>query len=99
MEQVMSVLTPAEKTQLSAAREKALTDNPNLQTEAMDLMQKGMALQGGTATDADKESFRAAATAYGAKVRAAMVKADPTVEPILAKVEAEEAKLRAEYAH
>ena len=99
MEQVMSTLTPAERDQLMAARQKAITDNPNLQTEGMDLMQKGMALQAGTATDADKAAFRTAAMAYGEEVRAAMIKADPAVAPLLAKVEAEGAKLRAEYGH
>jgi hypothetical protein len=98
MSQLMSSLTPAEQTQLKAAQQKAILDNPNLQTEAMDLMQKNMALQSGTASDADRQAFRTQALAYAAKVRAAMVKADPTIEPVLRKVEAEEAKLRAEYA-
>ena len=95
--QVMSVLTPAEQTQLMSARQKAMADNPDLQTEGMSLMQKGMALQAGTATDADRQGFRTAAMAYGEKVRAAMVKADPTVSPLLQKVEAQELKLRSEY--
>jgi hypothetical protein len=99
MAEVMSTLTPTEKNQLMTARQKALTDNPELQTKGMDLMQKGMALQSGTATDADKQAFRTEATAYGAEVRTAMVKADPAVGPILQKVEAQEVKMRAEYGH
>jgi hypothetical protein len=97
MSQVMSVLSPAEKDQLMAARQKAMTDNPNLQTEEMDLMQKGMSLQAGTATDADKDAFRTEIKAHADKVRAAMIAADPTITPVLQKVEAEAAKLRAEY--
>jgi hypothetical protein len=97
MAQVMSVLSPAEKDQLMAARQKAMTNNPNLQTEEMDLMQKGMALQAGTATDADKDAFRTEIKAHADKVRAAMVAADPTITPVLQKVEAEAAKLRAQY--
>ncbi len=95
----MSSLTPAERDQLSAARTKAIADNPELQTKGMDLMQKGMALQSGTATDADKEAFRTAAMSYGQDLRAAMVKADPTIEPVLAKIQAAEMKLQAEYGH
>jgi hypothetical protein len=97
MEQVMSTLTPAERDQLSAARSKAIADNPNLESEGMDLAQKGMALQGGTPTDADKQAFRTAAMAYGEEVRADMIKADPTIAPVLAKLKAAEMKLRAEY--
>jgi hypothetical protein len=97
MAQVMSVLSPAEKDQLMSARTKAMTDNPKLQTEEMDLMQKGMALQSGSATPADQEAFRTSIKSHADKVRAAMIKADPTIEPILQKVEAQAAKLRAEY--
>jgi hypothetical protein len=97
MTQVLSVLTPAEKDQLMAAQQKAVLDNPNLQTEAMDLGQKNMALQSGTATEADKQAFQKQAEAYANKVRAATIKADPTVEPIIVKVEAQLHKLRAEY--
>jgi hypothetical protein len=99
MSQVMSTLTPAEQNQLKAAQEKAILDNPNLQTEGMDLMQKRMALQSGTATDADRQAFRTQAMAFASQVRAAMVKADPTIEPVLQKVEAEEARLSAEASH
>lgn len=96
-DQVMSVLSPTEQAQLAAAHQKALTDNPKLQTEQMELMQKGMALETGTATDADKAAFRTQAQAYSAKVRLAIVKADPSVEPLLQKVEAAAAKMQAQY--
>ena len=95
-EQVTSVLTPAEKDQLTSVRLKAMAANPDLQAEQMELMQKGMALQSGTATDADKAAFGAQAKEFGQKVRAAMVKTDPTIEPVLEKIEAQVAKLRAE---
>lgn len=97
MAQVMSVLSPAEQTQLGAARQKAMVDNPNLQTEGITLMQKRMALESGTATDADKVAFQKQAQAYSNEVHTAMVKADPTIEPVLQKLEAQAAKLRAQY--
>jgi hypothetical protein len=96
-DQVTSVLTPAEKTQLTDVRTKAMAANPDLQAQQMDLMQKVAALQGGTATDADKTALRGEAMQFQQKVRAAMVKIDPTVEPVLEKVEAQIAKLRAQY--
>ena len=97
MAQVMSVLTPAEQDQLKTARTKAMTDNPKLQTEEMSLMEKAMSMQAGTATDADKAAFTNAIQEHGTKVRAAMLKADPTIQPLLKKVEDQAAKLRAEY--
>jgi len=96
MEQAYSTLTPAEKGQLDSARVKAMAQNPDLQSEEMDLMQKMMALQQGDATDADKASLREAMTAHGDKVRAAMIKVDPGVEAIIKKVEAAGDKIRAQ---
>jgi Spy/CpxP family protein refolding chaperone len=97
MEQATSTLTPQEKDQLNAARVKAMAQNPDLQTEEMDLMQKVMTIQqGGDVTDADKQALRDAMRAHGDKVRAAMIKVDPAVEAIIKKVEAEVDKLRAE---
>ena len=96
-EQVTSVLTPAEKTQLTDVRTKAMAANPDLQAEQTELMQKVVALQSGSATDADRTALHAEAMQFQQKVRAAMVKVDPTVEPILEKIEAQIAKLRAEY--
>ena len=96
-DQVTSVLTPAEKTQLTDVRTKAMAANPDLQTQQMDLMQKVAAMQEGSATDADKTALRGEAMQFQQKVRAAMVKIDPTVEPVLEKVEAQVAKLRAQY--
>jgi hypothetical protein len=95
--QITSTLTPAEKTQLMDVRMKTMAANPDLQTEEMGLMQKGMALQSGGATDADKMAFRGEVKAHADKVRAAMVKLDPTIEPVLAKIEAQIAKMRTEY--
>jgi hypothetical protein len=96
MEQATATLTPAEKDQLSSARVKAMAQNPDLQTEEMDLMQKMMTLQQGDATDADKASLRDAMRAHGDKVRAAMIKVDPGVQAVIQKVETQVEKLRAQ---
>jgi hypothetical protein len=97
MSQATATLTPQEKDELNTARTKAMTQNPDLQTEEMDLMQKVMmAQQGGDLSDADKQTLRDAMRAHGDKVKAAMIKADPAVEAIIKKVEAQVDKLRAE---
>ena len=89
MERMLSSLTPEEKNQILSARTKALADNPGLQTDEMGLMEKGLMLQSGAATDSDKEAFRAALKDYRVKLQAAMLKADPTIQPVLDKIEAE----------
>jgi hypothetical protein len=95
MERMLSTLTPDEKNQIINARTKAMADNPGLQTDQMSLMEKGMMLQSDSATPEDKAAFRTAVKDYSEKLRAAMLKADPTIEPILNKLEAEGAKMRA----
>jgi hypothetical protein len=95
MDRVLSSLTPEEKNQIIAARTKAMTDNPDLQTAEMSLMEKGLMLRSDSATEADKQAFRAAIKDHVEKVRAAMLKADPTIQPILTKLEAEAAKVQA----
>ena len=96
MQEATSTLTAQEKTELQAARQKAMADNPNLQAEEMDLMQKVLAMQGGGATDDDRHALGDEMRAHGDKVRAAMIKEDPNVEPIIVKVEAQVAKIKAE---
>jgi hypothetical protein len=53
-------------------------------------------LQSDSTTPEDREEFRSAMKDHVQKVRAAMVKADPTIQPILTKLEAQGAKMRAE---
>ena len=95
VQQAMATLTPDEKTEVTSAREKAMAANPALQTEEMDLMQKVMALQSGEA-DVDRQALGVEMRAHAQKVRAAMIQADPAVQAIIVKIEAQVAKLRAE---
>lgn len=96
IQQATATLTPGEKTELQTAREKAMAANPALQTEEMDLMQKVMAMQSGDASDVDRQALGQEMRAHGDKVRAAMIKADPGVQAIIDKVEAQVEKLKAE---
>jgi hypothetical protein len=97
MQLATATLTPAEKTELQTARTKAMAADPTLQTEEMDLMQKVMAMQSGDSADVDRQALGDEMRSHGEKVKAAMIKADPGVQPIIAKVETQVAKLKAEY--
>ena len=97
MQQATATLTPEEKTELQSARTKAIAADPTLQTEEMDLMQKVMAMQSGDSAGVDRQELGDEMRSHGEKVKAAMIKADPGVQPIIAKVEAQMAKLKAEY--
>lgn len=81
-------LTADEKVELQNSYAKAMTDNPDLQTEALSVMGKGMMAQSQDASDEDRQAARAAAKSFIDKLRTAMTKADPAVEPIIAKVQA-----------
>jgi hypothetical protein len=94
MERMLSSLTPDEKNELLNARTKAMADNPGLQTDEMGLVEKGMMLQSGNASPEDRKAFVTAARAYKDKLQAAMIKADPNIQPILTKLEAEGEKMR-----
>jgi len=85
-----SVLTADEKAQLQKARDQVLADNADLKTEGADLAKQHDALkaQGGSATDSDKQAFHTAMHDYHDKLRAAMLKVDPTLAPIFAKLDA-----------
>ena len=96
IQEATSTLTPQEKTELQVARQKAMANNPDLQAEEMDLMQKVIAMQGGSATDDDRHALGDEMRAHGDKVRAAMIKEDPNVQPIIVKVETQVAKIKAE---
>jgi len=78
----MGFLTDAEKAELKKAHDAAIAADPSLATEEQTL--KAAHESGTPPTDAQKEQFHA----FREKMDAAMIKADPAVEPILAKIKA-----------
>jgi len=76
-------LTADDKAKLMKVRTQALADNPDLKTEGDALKKQGQALKGGNATDAQKDDFTLAMADHMKKVKAAMVKIDPSVEPLV----------------
>jgi hypothetical protein len=82
----MSFLTDAQKAELKAAHDAAVTANPSLGTEETDLMgQMKAAHESGTPPTDDQ---KAAWHAFRETMNAAMIKADPNVAPILAEIQA-----------
>jgi len=82
----MDFLTDAEKQELHKAHDAAITADPALGTEEKDLMdQMKQAHESGNPPSDD---LKAKMHAFHEKMDAAMIKADPAVEPILAKIKA-----------
>ena len=80
------ILTPAEQAEFKKAHDAALTADPTLATQEQDLHTQMDAARdaGGPPSD----DLRAQMKAFREKMNAAMVKADPAVAPILAKLKA-----------
>jgi hypothetical protein len=85
-----SVLTADEKAQLNKARDAVLAANPDLKTEADNLKQQGAKLrsESDSASDDDRQALKTKIKDHDAKMRAAMLKLDPTLAPIFAKLDA-----------
>lgn len=85
-----SVLTEAEKAQLKRAHDQVLATNPDLKTEEDNLTKQHEALktQGDNVTIADKKALHASFREHMQKMHDAMLKFDPTLAPVFAKLEA-----------
>jgi len=79
-------LTPAELAQLEKDRAAVLAANPDLKTEADALKAQHKSLKG-QGPDA-KTAFRAQMKEHEQKMEVAMLKLDPSVAPVLAKLKA-----------
>jgi hypothetical protein len=85
-----SVLTAAEKAQLKTAHDEAIATDPSLKTDADNLKQQFAALKskGDSATKGEMRAVHAQAREFHQKLQAAELKLDPTLAPVLAKVNA-----------
>ena len=99
---MISFLTPAEQEQYAKARAKALADNPDLKTEGENLLKQGQALMpDGAATDQQKVNYEDARNfmekmmIHRQKLRQAMLKVDPTLEPIFAQIDKHISEMKA----
>jgi hypothetical protein len=83
-------LTADEKAQLKKDRDQVLAANPDLKTEEDNLTKQHDALksQGESASADDKKALHAQMHAHMDKIRAAVLKIDPTAAPLYAKLDA-----------
>jgi len=84
---MLSFLSPAEQIQYAKARAKALADNPDLKSEGEKVAQEGGQAMSAGATAADRQAFIEKMNSHRQKLRQAMLKEDPTLEPIFAKID------------
>ncbi len=74
---------------LMKVRKQVLDSNPDLQAEQDAIKQQGQTLRSGDATPQDKAAFMQKLQAHQEKMKAAMLKVDPTLGPIIDQAEAE----------
>ncbi len=91
---MISFLTPAEQEQYAKARAKALADNPALNAEGDDLKEKFTGVMT-TGTPADKQAFMEQMNSHRQKLRQAMLKVDPTLEPVFTQIDKHISQMRA----
>jgi hypothetical protein len=84
-----SSLTPEEKAKLMKVRQQVLDSNPDLKAEQDAIKQQAQSLKGGNATPEDKVDFMQKLQDHQQKMKAALLKIDPTLEPLIDKAAAE----------
>jgi len=82
-------LTMQDKMRLMKARNQVLENNPELKTEAVALRKQGQTVKEGNATPEQKMAFLQAMKEHQQKMKAAMLKIDPTLGPIIDQAEGE----------
>jgi hypothetical protein len=93
---MISFLTPAEQDQYAKARAKALADNPGLKTDGENLLKRGEGVMAG-GTVADKQAFIEKMNSHRQKLRQAMLKVDPTLEPIFVQIDKHISEMKAKH--
>ncbi len=74
---------------LMKVRQQVLADNPDLKAEQDAIKQQAQSLKGGDASPQDKADFMQKLQAHQEKMKAAMLKVDPTLGPVIDQAEAE----------
>ena len=92
---MLSFLTPAQQLQYATARAKALTDNPELETEGENVAKQGINALTADATAEEKQAFMEKMNSHRQKLRQAMLKEDPKLEPIFAEIDKHISQMKA----
>jgi hypothetical protein len=82
-------LTFQDKMKLMKTRNEVFANNPDLKAEADSLKQQGQTIKGGNATPEQKMSFAQSMKEHQDKMKAAMLKIDPTLGPLIDQADAE----------
>ena len=91
--QALSILTPDQIKEYANARVKALADDPNLNAENDELKEQfADVMARGTA--AQKQALLVKVDAHRQKLRAAMLKEDPSLGPIFAQIDKSMSELK-----
>jgi hypothetical protein len=93
---MVSFLTSTEQEKYANARAKALADNPKLKTQGEKLMAQGETLMTSGTTE-DKQAFIEKMNSHRQKLREAMLKEDPTLEPIFAQIDKHISEMKAKH--
>jgi hypothetical protein len=90
LKKLAKVLTPAELAQYQKDQAAALAANPDLKKEADALAAQRATLksQGDSAPPDAKSTLKLASKEHAKKVEIAMLKIDPSIQPVLAKIKA-----------
>ena len=83
-----AVLTPAELAHFNQVRSQVLAANTTLAAEGANLKAQKKAAKNSTDPDTAKAALKAQKKDYEQKLEIAMMKADPTVQPLFAKIKA-----------
>jgi hypothetical protein len=87
---MLSSLSEEDKAKLIKARTEVLQSNPDLKAEQDDLMKQREAMRANPdAAPEDKMALYQSMMAHEQKMKAAMLKVDPTLQPVLDKLDAE----------
>jgi uncharacterized protein YkwD len=91
----LAFLTPAQQLQYAKAHQKALENNPGLKSEGEDLIQQARALTPNS-PGADKQAVLEKMNSHRQKLRAAMLKEDPTLSPVFKEIDQHISQMRAQ---
>ena len=91
----LAFLTPAQQLQYAKAHKKALSDNPGLKSEGENLIKQAEPVMA-DGSAADKQAFLEKMNSHRQKLRAAMLKEDPTLGPIFTEIDQHISQLRAQ---
>ncbi len=95
-ERVVGNLPAAERERVRAAYEKAVAAHPKLQAESKELMTQMAGVQGADVTPEQRQALLEKWRSHREKMRKAMLAEDPTLGPILDKIDKRLSALRAQ---